>query len=112
MEVSLVRDRRTGSARLVALAAGVSAGIVTVALLIISTSGGPGLNPWSVLTLVPGAAASGIAIVRPDRPGALVMCAVLLAVAFVAAVPSVGWLYVPSLVLALVALGLIRRHSR
>lgn len=101
-----------GSSRAIALSAGALAAVVTVALLVLVLVNGPGLNPFNAVILVSGALASALTVVRPDRPAALVASAVLLTLASALAAASVGWLYVPSLVLLLISLGLSRRRSR
>jgi hypothetical protein len=94
------------------LFAGGLAAVVTAGLLVVVLVGGPGLDLWNMLTLVPGGAAAVLAILRPDRPLVLAVSAGLLAIAFAAGVASVGWFYLPSLVLLLAGLALLRRRSR
>lgn len=101
-----------GSARAFALSAGALAAVVTVALLILVAVSGPGFNPLNSLVLVSGALASALTVARSDRQAALVAAAVLLTLASALAAASVGWLYVPSLILLLISLGLSRRRSR
>lgn len=85
---------------------------MTAGLLVVVLVGGPGLDLWNALTLVPGGAAAVLAILRPDRPLVVTVSAGLLGIAFAAGVASVGWFYVPSFVLVLAGLVLLRRGSR
>lgn len=103
---------RPGAARAVAVLAGALAAVTTGGLVAVALVRGPGLNAWNLATLVAGGVAAALAIARPDRAVVLVVSAGLLAIAFISALASVGWLYLPSLVLAVIGIALLRRGAR
>ncbi len=92
------------STELIARFAGVLAALVTAVLVLLVLIGGPGFNLLNLVTILGGAVASVLALTGPSRKGFLIASASLLVMAFVPAAASVGWLYVPSLVMLVIVL--------
>jgi hypothetical protein len=91
--------------RRIAQGAGFLAAGLTLFLTVFAVWGESELNVLALATLLPGGAATYLALRWPDEKRLLAGSLVLLIVAFIPASTSVGWLYlVPALLVLLVLL--------
>src|ERR671918_638010 len=97
--------RRTGSmSRRIAQGAGFLAAGLTLFLTVFAVWGESELNVLALATLLPGGAATYLALRWPDEKRLLAGSLVLLIVAFIPASTSVGWFYLVPALLVLLAL--------